>query len=161
VKVTGVRVRLVTGREEKLKAFATIILDESFIIRELKVISGQHGLFVAMPNRKLTARCPKCGGRNNVTASYCNRCGEKLHPRELPRRPHSVRPKLHMDIAHPIKQECRDEIQKAVITEYQHEIERSRPAEGGEPLEDAGPEGDFGREEQESLGESVPEDEGR
>ncbi len=39
-------------KEEKLKAYITIILDNCFIIRDLKVISGNTGLFVAMPSKK-------------------------------------------------------------------------------------------------------------
>ncbi|OGL47719.1 MAG: septation protein SpoVG, partial [Candidatus Schekmanbacteria bacterium RBG_16_38_10] len=38
--------------EEKLKAYVTIIFDDCFVIRDLKVINGKSGLFVAMPSRK-------------------------------------------------------------------------------------------------------------
>ena len=38
--------------EDKLKAYVTIILDNCFIIRDLKVINGNTGLFVAMPSKK-------------------------------------------------------------------------------------------------------------
>lgn len=38
--------------EEKLKAYITIVLDACFVVRDLKVISGSTGLFVAMPSRK-------------------------------------------------------------------------------------------------------------
>lgn len=38
-----------TGR---LKAYATIVFDDSFIIRDLKVIEGHKGLFVSMPSRR-------------------------------------------------------------------------------------------------------------
>ena len=38
--------------EEKLKAYVTIILDNCFVIRDLKVINGNTGLFVAMPSKK-------------------------------------------------------------------------------------------------------------
>jgi len=41
---------------EKLKAFATIVIDQCFVVRGLKVIQGRDGLFVAMPNR------PRPGG---------------------------------------------------------------------------------------------------
>lgn len=37
---------------EKLKAYATIVFDNAFIIRDLKVIEGAKGLFVSMPSRK-------------------------------------------------------------------------------------------------------------
>lgn len=38
--------------EEKLKAYVTIILDNCFVVRDLKVIHGNTGLFVAMPSKK-------------------------------------------------------------------------------------------------------------
>jgi stage V sporulation protein G len=48
--VTNVRIYPVD--EEKLRAFATIVLDNCFIVRDLKVIRGNKGLFVAMPSKK-------------------------------------------------------------------------------------------------------------
>lgn len=36
----------------RLKAYATIVFDNSFIIRDLKIIEGNKGLFVSMPSRK-------------------------------------------------------------------------------------------------------------
>lgn len=38
--------------EDKLKAYVTIVLDGCFVVRDLKVISGNTGLFVAMPSKK-------------------------------------------------------------------------------------------------------------
>ena len=50
--ITEVRVFPVTN-EERLKAYATITIDNSFLIRDLRIISGNTGLFVAMPSRKM------------------------------------------------------------------------------------------------------------
>lgn len=51
MKITEVKVFL--AREEgRLKAYATIVFDNSFIIRDLKIIEGNKGLFVSMPSRK-------------------------------------------------------------------------------------------------------------
>lgn len=38
--------------EEKLKAYITIVLDECFVVHDLKIISGTAGLFVAMPSKR-------------------------------------------------------------------------------------------------------------
>src|ERR1700748_3484663 len=38
--------------EDKLKAYITIVLDDCFVVRDLKVISGNGGLFVAMPSKR-------------------------------------------------------------------------------------------------------------
>jgi stage V sporulation protein G len=50
MKITEVRVNL--QREEVLKAFVSITLDDEFVVRGLKVIQKSDGRFVAMPNRK-------------------------------------------------------------------------------------------------------------
>jgi stage V sporulation protein G len=50
VEITEVRVNL--RNENKLKAFASIVFDDAFIVRNLKVIKGDEGYFVSMPNRK-------------------------------------------------------------------------------------------------------------
>jgi stage V sporulation protein G len=52
MEITEVRVYPVKKADEKLKAFATITFDNCFVIRDLKVINGNSGLFVAMPSRK-------------------------------------------------------------------------------------------------------------
>lgn len=50
IEITEVRVSL--RNDEKLKAFVSITLNHAFVIRGLKVIKGNSGLFVAMPSRK-------------------------------------------------------------------------------------------------------------
>ncbi len=50
MEITEVRVFPVN--EEKLKAYATITFDDCFVVRDLKVIHGNSGLFVAMPSKK-------------------------------------------------------------------------------------------------------------
>jgi stage V sporulation protein G len=50
LEITEVRITL--RDEEKLKAFANITFDNSFVIRGLKVINGNQGYFVSMPSRK-------------------------------------------------------------------------------------------------------------
>ena len=50
MEITEVRVYPVD--EEKLKAYVTITFDHCFVVRDLKIIQGTNGLFVAMPSRK-------------------------------------------------------------------------------------------------------------
>lgn len=52
MEITEARVFLVNN-EERLKAYATITIDNVFLIRDLRVINGNAGLFVAMPSRKM------------------------------------------------------------------------------------------------------------
>ena len=50
MEITEVKVFPVN--EEKLKAYVTIVLDNCFVVRDLKIIAGNSGLFVAMPSKK-------------------------------------------------------------------------------------------------------------
>lgn len=45
-------VKVFPVNEDKLKAYITIVLDNCFVIRDLKIISGTAGLFVAMPSKR-------------------------------------------------------------------------------------------------------------
>jgi stage V sporulation protein G len=52
LEITDCRVRPCSKEDEKLKAFATITLNNCFVVTDLKVIQGNKGLFVAMPSRR-------------------------------------------------------------------------------------------------------------
>jgi stage V sporulation protein G len=90
MKITEVRVSL--RDDAKLKAFASITLDDSFVIRGLKIIEGKTGTFVAMPSRR-------------------RKDGE------------------YQDIAHPINNEAREEMERIVLAEYRRERERAKVTE--------------------------------
>ena len=52
MNITEVRVRLVKKDDSKLKAVASITLDDCFVVHDIKVIQGSEGLFISMPSRK-------------------------------------------------------------------------------------------------------------
>jgi stage V sporulation protein G len=87
MKITEVRVSL--RDDAKLKAFASITLDDSFVIRGLKIIEGKTGTFVAMPSRR-------------------RKDGE------------------YQDIAHPINNDARAEMERIILAEYRKEREKAR-----------------------------------
>lgn len=121
MNITEVRVKMVSDGTERLRAFCSVTLDDAFVVRDLKVIDGMHGPFVAMPSRKLSDRCPNCRSKNHLRARFCNDCGGKLDEDRAPRDPQG-RIKLHADVAHPINTPCRDQVQAAVIEAYQVEL---------------------------------------
>jgi stage V sporulation protein G len=125
VVITEVRIKLVEDNNERLQAFCSVTLDNAFVVRDLKIIDGTKGPFVAMPSRKLTDRCPKCGCKNHLRARHCNNCGHKLDENRA-LRDADGRAKLHADIAHPINSACREVIQTAVLKAYQEEKERAK-----------------------------------
>ena len=52
MKISDVRVRIVQKDDIKLKAVASITIEDCFVIHDIKVIEGTDGYFVAMPSRK-------------------------------------------------------------------------------------------------------------
>ncbi|MCR5462728.1 MAG: septation regulator SpoVG [bacterium] len=80
MKITDVRLKKVDGHN-RLKAIASVTIDDCFVIHELRIIEGDNGLFIAMPSRKLPE-------------------GE------------------FKDIAHPINTETREQLEKAILDEY-------------------------------------------
>ena len=122
LEITEIRIKLMEESEDRLRAFCSITLDDCFVIRDLKIIDGSNGPFVAMPSRKLTGNCHRCRYKNQMRANYCNHCGAKQ--RTPPRQPQINSPKLYADVAHPINSECREMIQSAVLTEFEEELGR-------------------------------------
>ncbi len=125
VEITEVRIKLMEESEDRLRAFCSITFDSCFVVRDLKIIEGSQGPFVAMPSRKLTNRCSRCGNKNAMRSNYCNNCGVRLRDtREI--RDEDAPNKLYADVAHPINQACRDMIQHHVVAEYLLELERAK-----------------------------------
>ncbi len=104
MKITEVKVFPVN--EDRLKAYVSITIENSFVVRDLKIIQGTSGLFVAMPSKK--------------------------------RKDGQFR-----DIAHPLNQETRAEIEDLVFEAYEKELksmgetlvnlkrQKPPPSEGG------------------------------
>jgi stage V sporulation protein G len=106
MKVTEVKIFPVN--EERLKAYVSITLDECFVIRDLKIIRGNEGLFVAMPSKK-------------------RKDGQ------------------FKDIAHPLNQETRNQMEQAIFDAYEKEVRsmgenlndlRRAPSSGGSNNDD-------------------------
>ena len=133
MEITEVRMFMRDSADKKLRAFATITFDNSFVVRNIKVIEGNKGLFVAMPSRKMKESCPKCNFKNAIRSKFCNQCGASL---PMPSHPPiiedtTMRQSEHRDIAHPITAECREMIQNKVLAAYEAESRQSQaPAAG-------------------------------
>ncbi|MBU1862950.1 MAG: SpoVG family protein [Candidatus Omnitrophica bacterium] len=111
--ITEVKIFRKDTSDKKLKAFATVTFDDCFVVRDLKVIDGTKGPFVAMPSRRMKEPCQGCGHRNVVRSKHCNNCGKTLEVRT-----NVSRQDEHKDIAHPITLAFREVIQKAVLDAY-------------------------------------------
>ncbi len=123
--ITEVRIKLMEDNNERLQAFCSVTFDDAFVVRDLKIIEGTKGSFVAMPSRKLSDRCSHCGCKNHLRARFCNQCGGRLDE-DRAIRATDGRAKLHADIAHPINSACREVIQTAILRSFQEERERAK-----------------------------------
>lgn len=126
--ITEVRIKLVdandTHGDDRLRAFASVTFDDAFVVRDLKIVCGTAGLFLAMPSRKIADRC-ECGVKNHLRARYCNACGGQLDTERAPRDDRG-RAKLHADVAHPIHRFMRDYMTVEVLAAYEQELEAAK-----------------------------------
>jgi len=123
MEITEVRVVLKDSPDKKLKAYATVTFDNAFVVRNIKVIEGTSGLFIAMPSRKVKQPCPKCNFKNELRSKYCNQCGAQLPlvSRPIGQEAAGGAQLEHKDIAHPITQSFREYLQKRVLEAYEQE----------------------------------------
>lgn len=126
--ITETRVKLVndsSGSNDRLRAFCGITIDGMFVTRDIKIIEGSRGLFIAMPSRKIADHCHTCGTKNHLLARFCNQCGCRLAANRAPL-DDKGKPKIHADIAHPINRDGRHIIEEAVLEAYEAELQSSR-----------------------------------
>lgn len=122
MKITEVRVFKKQDVRNKLRAFVTITIDDSFVIRDIKVIEGSKGLFVAMPSRKLKEPCPACNQRIELGSKFCSQCGSNIEGVAFTETAEGQdKQNQHKDVAHPISLECREYIQQTVLDAYKNE----------------------------------------
>jgi len=125
MEITEVRIFPREGLNNKLRAYATITIDNAFVVRNIKIIEGKENLFVAMPSRRMKDPCPKCNHKNEVKSKFCNECGGSIPVKNIevatPNAIHSARQSEHKDIAHPISVQCREYIQQKVLEAYEAE----------------------------------------
>lgn len=140
MEINEVRIFLKEGQDKKLKAYATLTFDKSFVVRNVKVIEGTKGLFVAMPSRRLKESCPKCHFKNVVRSKFCNQCGASLPP-HVEQKPvmqgeNRERQSEHRDIAHPITSDFREYIQKKVLAAFEEEKKKgpTQPSMSSAPI---------------------------
>lgn len=120
MEITEVRIFLKDDADKKLKAYASVTFDNVFVVRNIKVIEGSDGLFIAMPSRKVKHPCPKCNFRNELRSKFCNYCGGQLPVNARPDSSEQDKAE-HRDIAHPITQGFREQLQKKVLDAYAKE----------------------------------------
>jgi stage V sporulation protein G len=140
MEISEIRVFLKEGQDKKLKAYTTVTFDNVFVVRNIKVIQGASGLFIAMPSRKLKAPCPKCNFKNEVGSKFCNQCGVILPEHVADENAVRDAKAEHRDIAHPVTQQFRSYLQNAILEAYGKEVQKgpsaNRASDDGHPDHD-------------------------
>lgn len=52
MKITSVNVRKIEKEGSRMKGIASVLLDDSFAVHDIRIIEGEKGLFIAMPSKK-------------------------------------------------------------------------------------------------------------
>ncbi len=123
MKITEIRVVPREGQDKKLQAYATVTFDNCFVVRNIKVIQGNSGLFIAMPSRKMRYICSKCRAKYEMGAKFCSQCGTALSFKSAVEASEDAKSE-HRDIAHPVTQEFRDYLQNEILKAYQEETKK-------------------------------------
>ena len=110
--------------EHRLRAYATVTFDRCFVVRNIKIIDGTHGLFVAMPSRKPKVGCPRCAFKNDAGGRFCTQYGASMPQVGRPEGPGAEAAEGHRDIAHPITADFRQYLQQKILEAY--EVERTK-----------------------------------
>lgn len=130
MRITEVRIKLAddaSGEQgDRLLGFASVCIDNAFVVRDLKLITGKGGRFVAMPSRSLKDHCPACHGKTELRAKYCQHCGQRLAADRAARDPETGKARLYADHAHPINSATRALITGFVLAAYDREVELAR-----------------------------------
>ena len=135
MEITDVRVALRESPEKRLKAYATLTFDHCFVVRNVKVIEGKNGLFVAMPSHKPKTVCAQCHFKNDFGGRFCCQCGGPMSPVVRPadigaragHGPELADNQAHRDIAHPITVEFRQYLQQTILAAYEAERAKGPP----------------------------------
>ena len=112
--------------------------DRCFVVRNIKIIDGKNGLFVAMPSHKPKVGCERCRFKNDAGGRFCSQCGAPLPVVE--RSPAGSGAEVtdaaaHRDIAHPITVEFRQYLQRKVLEAYEVELEKNRSGSASPAIE--------------------------
>lgn len=125
--VSEVRIDLIENRDpdNRVLAYVEAVLYGAWLIKDMKLISGNQGWFLSMPNKRMRDRCPRCAHKNDLQAHYCSSCGLRLDERRALRDPDNWQ-RLYRDQFHPITSQARAVLTSAVVTAYQEELELSK-----------------------------------
>lgn len=96
MEITQVSVKPENRAGSNMKGKAYVKIDDALVIHNIRIIEGKKGLFIAMPS---------------TSREVVNEEGETVV--------------VHSDIVHPINQETRDKLEKAILDEYEKALKEA------------------------------------
>ncbi len=125
MNITSIRVEIIpegtVHKEVCLVGAASFVIDDCFIIKDVKILRDGSGLFVAFPSRRVEDRCPYCGRKVFVLNYFCGGCGAALQ-KDRARIDERGKLRVRMDTAHPLNRECRERLQGLIVKAYEEEV---------------------------------------
>ncbi len=103
MKITEIRIHLMG--EDRLKAFASATFDDSFVVRNMKVVEGTKGVFLCMPSRKLPDGTHKdmVHPVNQEFREYLEESILKAYQQELLKNPQGLEKNISSTEVHEVK----------------------------------------------------------
>lgn len=128
LRITKIQIVPATPAERPVCGYCSLTLADCFAVHDLRILQSHGRYFVAMPSRRRTLPCSGCGTKLQLHSAFCHQCGTRQRPAE--RASDLVRPeRTHVDIAHPITSEFRQQLEQAIIAEYLQVIASARATE--------------------------------
>jgi len=100
MEITNVDISL-KNTEGTLRAYASVTFDNEFVVKDIKITETEKGLAMTMPRRKIKLK------------------------EDVDESDPEVRARLYKDVAHPINQNAREKIEKAIFSKYEEELKKS------------------------------------
>lgn len=111
MKITEISIKPTQNPQDGVLAYCKLIFDDSFAVKDIKIMDVRGRVFVAMPAKKITQHCSECGYKNALMDNFCATCGaKKTVLRDVER--------CFQDLAHPINPEFRAYLEETIMTEY-------------------------------------------
>ena len=102
------------GRRTRLRAFAAVVFDDCFEVKNIRIIEGKDGkLFIVYPNKESSRPCPSCKSLTSYRDSFCRKCGKPLSA--------VIQAAKYTDLANPLTKTFAEKISSRVIAEYEND----------------------------------------
>jgi stage V sporulation protein G len=112
MKITRVVVTPIAKKGSRLCGYASIVFDDVFQVKNIRLINGKEGIFIVFPNKETLRPCPKCKVMTSYRHKFCYNCGDELAV--------IIPAATYKDVCYPVTQEFHNVIAGAILAEYEN-----------------------------------------